>query len=253
MEEGTAAYDLIQDRLVEVADEETVWAYETEVLEQGRLSSELLLAYQGLIDACQAWCIRSMLIDKVEGLQSLEVMSGTYAKQSFERFMKEYEEFRQNIKKMPEQAELQGIKTELSPLVKDIYAWIDRDLIIPVSADSSTSAHPKDASFTSRPTPSRLCLQLPFFSGEIIQWKDFQPLFSAMIDKQALSNHEKICLLQAAMKTEEAKSVVRHAASGGSYDDEVDTPRLRYDKNCVYSLHTPCLYATELRHHTLQV
>ena len=30
-----AAYDLIQDRLEEVADEETVWADETEVSEQG--------------------------------------------------------------------------------------------------------------------------------------------------------------------------------------------------------------------------
>ena len=41
-------------------------------------------------------------------------MSGTYAGQLFEHFMKEYEEFRQTIKKMLEQAELQRIKKEVS-------------------------------------------------------------------------------------------------------------------------------------------
>ena len=39
------------------------------------------------------------------------------------------------------------------------------------------------------------------------------------------------------MKTEEAKSVVRHAASGGRYDDVVDALRLRYDKNRVAYMH----------------
>ena len=237
VEENATAYDLIQDRLEEVADEETVRADETEVLEQRRLNGELLLAYQDLIDAGQAWYVGGKLIDKAEDLQSLEAMSGTYARQSFERFIKEYEEFRQTIKKMPEQAELQGIKTELSPIVRNLCARMDSDLVIPVSADSSASAHSEDTSFTSRPAPSCLRLELPSFSGEIIQWKDFWALFSAVIDKEALSDHEKICHLQAAMKTEEAKSVVRHAASGGSYDEVVDALRLRYDKNRVAYMH----------------
>ena len=51
VEENAAAYDLIQDRLEEVADEETVRTDETEVMEQQRLNGELLLAYQDLIDA----------------------------------------------------------------------------------------------------------------------------------------------------------------------------------------------------------
>ena len=99
VEENATAYDLIQDRLEEVADEETVRADETEVLEQRRLNGELLLAYQDLIDAGQAWYVRGKLIDKAEDLQSLEAMSGTYARQSFERFIKEYEEFRQQSRR----------------------------------------------------------------------------------------------------------------------------------------------------------
>ena len=62
-------------------------------------------------------------------------------------------------------------------------------------------------------------------------------LFSVVIDKEALRDHKKICHLQAAMKTEEAKSVVRHAAYGKSYDNVVDTLRLTYDKNRVAYKH----------------
>ena len=123
----------------------------------------------------------------------------------------------ETYKKMPEQAELQGIKTELSPIVRDLCTCMDRDLIIPVLADNSASTHSEDASFTLGPAPSRLHLELPSFSGEIINWKEFWALLSAVIDKEALSDHEEICHLQAAMKTEEAKPVVMHTASGGSY------------------------------------
>ena len=173
MEKSAVAYDLIQDRLDEVADEETVGADETEVMEQQRLNGDLLLAYQDLIDAGQAWYVGGKLMDKAEDLHSLEAMSGTYARQCFERFIKEYEEFRQTIKKMPEQAELQGIKEELSPILRNLCARMDKDLIIPASVDRFVSAHLEDTSFTSQPAPSRLRLELPSFSGEIIQRKDF--------------------------------------------------------------------------------
>ena len=69
----------IRDRLEEIADEETVRADETEVMEQQRLSGELLLTYHDLIDAGQAWYVRGKLMDKAEDLQKLEPMSGTYA------------------------------------------------------------------------------------------------------------------------------------------------------------------------------
>ena len=49
-------------------------------------------------------------MNKAKDLQSLEAMTGAYDRKSFEHFIKEYEEFKQTIKKMPEPAELQGIK-----------------------------------------------------------------------------------------------------------------------------------------------
>ena len=82
MEENAATYDLIQDCLEGVADDETVQAHEAEVLKQRRFNDELLLACQDLIHADQVWYMGGKLIDKAKVLQSLEVMSGTYAKQS---------------------------------------------------------------------------------------------------------------------------------------------------------------------------
>ena len=69
-----------------------------------------------------------------------------------------------------------GIKKELSPIVRDLCAHMERDLIIPVSVESSASTHYEHASFTLRPAPTRLRLELPSFSGETIQWKDFWAL-----------------------------------------------------------------------------
>ena len=77
-------------------------ADKTKVVEQRRLNGEVLLAYQDLIYTGQAWCVGGKLIDKVEDLQSLEAMSGTYARQSFKRFMKEFKDFRQTIKEITE-------------------------------------------------------------------------------------------------------------------------------------------------------
>ena len=49
--------------------------------------------------------------------QVTEAMSGTYmyARQSFKCFIKEYEEFRQTIKKMPEEADLRNYPMEGLP------------------------------------------------------------------------------------------------------------------------------------------
>ena len=77
VEANSAAYDLTQNHLKQVSNEETVRANETKVLEQYSLNCELLLAYRDLIDAGQAWYVGPKLIDKAEGLKSLEAVSVT--------------------------------------------------------------------------------------------------------------------------------------------------------------------------------
>ena len=75
------------------------------------------------------------------------------------------------------------------------------------------------------------------FSGDILHWKDFWSLFNSLIEKEPLSDQEKICHLQTAMKSTEAIEVVRHAAVKGCYDEVVAALQTRYDKNRVVYMH----------------
>ena len=70
---------------------------------------------------------------------------------------------------------------------------------------------------------SKLKLNLPTVSGNILQWWDFWRLFTYIIDKEtALSDSEKICHLVSSMKGTEVQELAQWiAARSGSYDDVV--------------------------------
>ena len=109
---------------------------------------------------------------------------------------------------MSDSAELMHLRDELNPVVQDLSARIDKELVIAPPEGSASSHHSDESPTTSQSFHSKLKLQLPHFSGDLLQWKDFWDLFSAVI--------EKICHLQASMKSEDAKTVVRHAAAKGT-------------------------------------
>ena len=72
------------------------------------------------------------------------------------------------------------------------------------------------------PTPSRLKLGLPKFSGELLDWREFWSIFSARIEA-GLTDAEKITCLEDAMNDQSAKDLVRLNGYGGSYDSVVCT------------------------------
>ena len=119
----------------------------------------------------------------------------------------------------------------------DLGERIDND--VRSTDDSSASSH--ESTDPVAPAPrvhhSKLKLELPKFSGDLLQWKDFWDLFSAVIEMEHLSDREKICHLQTSMHTDEAKSVVRHTASKGSYDEVVQALKKHYDKHRIVYMH----------------
>ena len=106
---------------------------------------------------------------------------------------------------------------------------------------SSSSATTGAAVATSSPhhSHSNCLISLETSSnGEI-----FGNLFSVVMEGEHLSDGEKICHLQAAMKTEEVETVVRHASAKGNYDEVVAALCQRYDK-------TRVVYAHHVNSHT---
>ena len=76
MSENITAFDLIQDRLDETADDETLANEEADVMEQRRLNGELHQVYQTYIEAAQAWTNGDRLQDEVQDLLDVEDMAG---------------------------------------------------------------------------------------------------------------------------------------------------------------------------------
>ena len=102
---------------------------------------------------------------------------------------------------------------------------------------------------------SRLRLELPYFSGDILQWKEFWDLFSPLIEREALEEREKITHLITALQDSESKSIARHASSKGSYSKVVSALKQRYDKKrVVYMSHVMALLARKpiTHHHEVQ-
>ena len=153
--ENITAYDLIQDRIEELETEEAIENEKDEVLEQRRHNSEVA---QTLIDASQAWVLGERLQDKARDLTGTEDMVGVYARQSYEHLITEYKEFRQSIKKMSDFAELKRLSDELDPVVQDLSARIDKELVVPPPEGSVSSHHSDESPTTSQSFHSKLKL-----------------------------------------------------------------------------------------------
>ncbi len=121
------AYDLIQNRLEEVAGAEALVDEEADVLEQNKFNTELSNNYQNLIDAGKAWVTGERLKDEVQDLNSCDTLSGNYARQTYEQVVKA---FRQIIKKLSTYTDLHATKELLEPDIDALHKRIDHELTI---------------------------------------------------------------------------------------------------------------------------
>ena len=232
------AFDLIQDRIDELSSDDSIAIEETDTMDQRRLNTELLDAYQENMDAAKAWMAGDRLQDKVHDLMAMDSLDDQYHKQTYDRVVSDFDTFRQSIKKIPTRTVLCAMKDDLQPVIRDLCTRIHKDLRVAAASGRSPDARSNHGS--TPPTHhhhSKLCLELPKFTGDLLQWKDFWNLFNAVIEGEHLSDREKICHLQTAMRSEEAKTVVRHAAVAGSYDVVVAALKKRYDKHRVVHSH----------------
>ncbi len=101
MAENILAYDLIQNRLEEVAGAEALVDEEADVLEQNKFNTELSNNYQNLIDAGKAWVTGERLKDEVQDLNSCDTLSGNYARQTYEHVVADFNRLSRNYRPTP--------------------------------------------------------------------------------------------------------------------------------------------------------
>lgn len=243
-------YDLIQDRIEDVATEQELADEEADILLQRGNNNTLLETFNNLFDTAKAHAVGEQLSDIAIELIETDDVSGSYCQHVYETLMTDCRAFRQSIKRLSSHAEITALTTKLDPAIKEVSAKINQALRNNALPSSGTTGA---AVATSAPhhSHSKLRLQLPHFAGDLLKWRDFWTLFSAVIEGEHLSDREKICHLQAAMKTEEAQTVVRHASAKGSYAEVVAALRQRYDKTrVVYAHHVNSLTSRSPIKHT---
>ncbi len=191
--DNATTYDVIQDRIEELDNEETTANEAGVIRDQLILNNKLTDAYQALIDASQAWTTGERLQDEAQDLKRAEDISGVYARQTYEQLVSNYKQFRQDIKKLAGYTELRGLKEDLDPVIQELSTRMDRELIA-TSPEGSVASHSDPTLERLRPFQSKLKLQLPYFSGELLQWKDFWDLFNGVIEGERLSDRENIAI-----------------------------------------------------------
>ena len=240
LQENILAYDSIQERMSQVCTAEQLEAEEADEIRQHSYNTKLQELYQTLIDACQVWHHGYQIQETISELSHSDDVTGTYARQAYEQVAADLKEYRRNIMKMPPDEELNKLRDELTPAFRALTTKVDKELHSASLPKGSASSHHSAASpVTVRPPPSKLKLELPHFSGDILQWKDFWRVFSSVMDKETtLSDAEKICHLTTAMQSPEAKTVVRRAAGAtDSYTEVVEALKERYDRCKTVYLH----------------
>ena len=219
---------------------------------QQKQNNDLLIAYRTLLRACHAWAAGDRLKDNRQNLMAHSSLAGTYSRQTYEQLAYDFKEFRQTIKKFSKYKDLLKLKEKLGPMIHSLSERMDKEISGAVSpAGSVVSEHSTSSIPVIETRCSRLCLELPSFSGDILQWKEFWDLFSPLIEREALEEREKITHLITALQDSESKSIARHAPSKGSYTKVVSALKQRYDKKrVVYMSHVMALLARKtITHH----
>ena len=197
-----------------------------------------------LIQAISAWTLGQRIQDEMSDLLDATTLNSLPLKAAFQVVVQNYRKLRDSIRIHSTRSELVELKRSLEPLMKRLNEKAAVDFKPADSADSSVSSlHHSSGSciniMSPMPTPSRLKLGLPKFSGELLDWQEIWSIFSARIEREAgLTDVEKITCLEDAMNDQTAKDLVRLNGYGGSYDSVVQALQARYDRHkLVYKHH----------------
>lgn len=202
LQENILAYDLIQERMSQVCTDEQLEAEKADEMRQHSHNMKLQESYQTRIEACQAWHHGYQIQEAISELSHSEDVIGTYTRRAYEQVAANLKEYRRTIMRMAPNEELNNLRDELNPAFRALTTKIDKELRSASLPKRSASSHHSAAlPVAARPPSSKLKLELPHFSGDLLQWKDFWRVFSSIMDKETtLSDAEKICHLTTAMQ-----------------------------------------------------
>jgi len=176
LEEHVNAFKIIQDRIEEAigvgdSDEDA-----EDISDKRRLNHDLAYELEFLIRAVRAWDLGVKIQEDVAELNDATSLTGVFYRKKCETLWSEHNTFKKEVRSLTAYNKLSSLREDIKPSISHLQTRYDRDLKEVASPSPAFLALPYVVSMAdsvSHSPVSHLRLQLPSFSGYILEWRDF--------------------------------------------------------------------------------
>jgi len=232
-------HEAIQNRYEQIATKEDLDKEQSEVIMLYEKHEGYVERLFDLLQLVTAWKKGGQLQDAIEDLLEPSTLKSPPLEAAYLAAVQDFQQLCDTVRVFPEKLELTNLLRFIKPGMKRLKEKAARDLKPP---DSSTPFH-SIAITSAPPKSSRLKLELPKFSGDMLDWREFWNIFSPRLEREPdLEDYERINCLEDAMLDDKAKEIVRTHGYSGVYSDVVKALQGAYDR-----------YKLVYKHHVQQV
>ena len=168
----------------------------------------------------QMWCAGNRVRHDAEVLLSTASLNSEACRDSYEKLKVKYNDFAISAHCYLISSDIKALVDTVDELMKNLLDKASSDL--EPKAASSVGGTPSTSTTTPAIPPHcrSLKLDLPKFSGDVLDWREFWSIFSTRLSRE--TEHERISYLENAMLDIEAKSIIRLHCASGSYTECVN-------------------------------
>ena len=183
---------------------------------------QLLIKHSQLVDNLenlhmhQSWCVGNHVRHDAEDLLSTASLNSEACRDSYEKVKVKYNDFAISAHSYLICSDIKALVDTVDELMKNLIDKASSDLkpqsVSSVGGTSSTST----TTPAIPPHHSILKLDLPKFSGDVLDWREFWSIFSAHLSRETCMS---ILAVLRMLWLKEAKSIIRLHCASGSYTE----------------------------------
>ena len=154
--------------------------------------SQFLDYFECLYNKQQTWCSGSRIRHDANILLSTSSLNSEACRGSYENLKTEYKDFVTSAHSYLSCPDVKNLVDEVDDVFKKLLDNASTDFEPKVKSDTGSSSSSPSADHAIPHYQSRLKLDLPTFSGDLLDWREFWSIFSARLSREtSLTEYEK--------------------------------------------------------------
>ena len=223
------------DDITKPGDDDAEFVKDNELLLK---HSQFLDDFECLYNKQQTWCSGSRIRHDANILLSTSSLNSEACRGSYENLKTEYKVFVTSAHSYLSCPDIKNLVDKVEDVFKKLLDKASTNFEPKVKSDTESSSSSPSADHVIPHYQSRLKLDLPTFSGDLLDWRKFWSIFSARLSREtSLTEYEKISCLETAMVDKGAKALVRVHGAGGSFSECIKALQESYDQNKIVYRH----------------